>query len=191
VNPPIDAHRSAANLRGFTLLEVVMAMALLAGVLLAIGQVLIVAASTGEASRRTTMAVGMAAQKLEQLRALALGVDASGADVDDHDTDLGDWPAAFSGGAGLSYSPPGTLAANTAGYADYLDARGRWVGSGESPPATAAFARRWSIAPDLSSTGATTLVLRVAVLRRGPPGTGAAVWVPVVQFDAARTRRPS
>jgi hypothetical protein len=66
------------------------------------------------------------------------------------------------GGSGLRASPADALAANAAGFADYLDDRGRWVGGGPAIPATAVFIRRWSIRP-LGAAPDRTLVIQVLV----------------------------
>jgi prepilin-type N-terminal cleavage/methylation domain-containing protein len=178
---------------GFTLLEVIVALALLSGSLLAVAHVMTLAARAGDRSRETTIGTALAAQKMEQLRATAYGLAADGSEVTDRDSDLAGWPDATAGGSGLSWSPPAALAENTAGFVDYLDVRGRWIGEGASPPPGTVFARRWSIDPDAASPGGTVLRLRVGVWRRGPPGPWAAsdprAWVPVAILDGARTRR--
>jgi prepilin-type N-terminal cleavage/methylation domain-containing protein len=177
---------------GFTLVEVLIALTLLAGSLLVVAQLLSVAARAGDASRETTVATTLAAQKVEQLRSLARGMSPDGTSVDDVESDVAEWPNRPSGGAGLAVSPPGTLADNTPGYVDYLDEAGRWVGSGGSPPGRAVFARRWSIEPAAAALPG-ALVLRVAVWRRARPWAvsrgGGSGWLPVTQLDVARTRR--
>jgi hypothetical protein len=114
------------------------------------------------ARAQTTTSV-LAAQKMEQMRALAWRFVDSGALVpaSDTTTDLSQDPMAV-GGAGLSASPGGTLLTNTAGYVDYLDKHGRWSGNGGSPPAAAVFIRRWNIAP-LPGSAPDSLVLQVLV----------------------------
>jgi prepilin-type N-terminal cleavage/methylation domain-containing protein len=183
---------SAVRRSGFTLIELLVALTLLAGSLLVVAQLLAVAARAGDASRETTVATTAAAQKVEQLCALARGMAPDGTSVDDVESDVAEWPNRPSGGAGLAVSPPGALADNTPGYVDYLDDAGRWVGSGGSPPGRAVFARRWSVEPAALSSPA-TLVLRVAVWRRAPPWApsrhGGAGWLPVTQLETARTRR--
>jgi hypothetical protein len=79
----------------------------------------------------------------------------------DRDTDVSH-PDHPPGGAGLSASPDGALAANTAGYVDYVDATGRWVGNDREPPADAVFIRRWAVRP-LAADPERTLVLQVLV----------------------------
>jgi hypothetical protein len=171
---------------------VLLALALLTGSLLVVSQLMLVAARAGDASKATTVATTLAAQKLEQLRSLAWGTSSDGTPVEDRESDVAEWPDRPTGGSGLALSPPGTLNENTAGYVDFLDASGRWVGSGRSTPGPAVFARRWSIEPAGPSSPA-TLVLHVAVWRRAPAWSiarpGAPAWLPVVQLDAAKARR--
>ena len=81
--------------------------------------------------------------------------------VTDTATDLSQDPMA-GGGAGLSSSPAGALLRNTAGYCDYLDKHGVWVGNGGSPPTAAVFIRRWSVAR-LPWSPSDSLVLQVLV----------------------------
>jgi prepilin-type N-terminal cleavage/methylation domain-containing protein len=174
--------------QGFTLVEVMVALAILAGSLFVVAQLMVVASRAAEASRETTTATALAAQKIEQLRALAWGMAPDGIAIEDLQSDVTSWPARPSGGPGLSLSPPGTLAGNTAGYVDFLDADGRWVGSGDSPPWGAAFLRRWSVTA-ADSCAPSGRVIRVAVWRRLPPRAGGAAWSPVVQLEAVRVRR--
>jgi hypothetical protein len=115
------------------------------------------------AARSQTTATVLAAQKMEQLRALAFEYADSGVlvPVTDVLTDLSLDPMA-GGGAGLSSSPGGTLSTNTAGYVDYLDKHGAWTGTGAAPPPAAVFIRRWNVAR-LPSSPSDSLVFRVLV----------------------------
>jgi hypothetical protein len=106
----------------------------------------------------------LAAQKMEQLRALTWGFDELDVPLSDTATDLTVSPESPNGSVGLSPSPPGALAQNTAGYCDFLDAAGQSLGGGPVPPPAAIFARRWSVEP-LPSHPADTLVLQVVVTR--------------------------
>ena len=164
--------------RGFTLLEVMVALGLLVGGFFAIAQLLIVAARAAQLSRATTVAASVAAQKLEQLRSLAWGYAVDGAPVD-----------------GLMPSPPGALHADTAGFVDYLNNAGVAVGSGLSPPARAMFTRRWSVEEDDGTVPPLTMMLRVVVLRRvassAGSSTGAASWIETIRIVGVRARRPS
>jgi prepilin-type N-terminal cleavage/methylation domain-containing protein len=164
--------------RGFTLLEVMVALGLLVGGVLAVAQLLVFAARAAQLSRATTVATSVAAEKLEQLRSLAWGYTVDGAPVD-----------------GLATSPPGALAADTAGFVDYLDDSGVAVGSGLSPPAQAMFTRRWSVEVDDGSVPPKAMMLRVAVWRRGvssvPASSSATSWIETVRLVGVRARRPS
>ena len=174
---------------GFTLLEVLVALTLLTGALLALAQLMLVAARASDASKATTLATALAAQRIEQLRALAWAMAPDGTAVEDVECEVARWPDAPTGGVGLTPSPADALLENTPGYVDYLDASGRWIGDGRSPPAFATYLQRWSIeAPEGSSPA--TLVLRVVVWRRGVPSRlQAESWLPIVQIDAAKTWR--
>jgi prepilin-type N-terminal cleavage/methylation domain-containing protein len=146
--------------RGFTLLEVVIALSILCVVVLTVAQLFAVSVEGMAVSRAQTVSATLAAARLEQLRALAFVFDDAGARVTDLSTDLSrDEPA--SGGSGLSIAGTDSLSTNTTGFVDYLDLHGRWVGNGPSPPGAAVFVRRWSIDPLGGSPDA--LVVQVLV----------------------------
>lgn len=163
---------------GFTLAEVLVAVLLLS--ILAVG-----AASLATAAGRATLVARAAAgtqalarQKHEQLRALTWAVNEAGVAVSDTTSNIaGETPS--SGGPGTDASPPGALDANLAGWSDYLDVEGRWVGADAQPPARASFSRRWEI-DRLPDSGGATLVVRVLVTpiassaQRAGRGAGAA-----------------
>jgi prepilin-type N-terminal cleavage/methylation domain-containing protein len=160
---------------GFTLIEVLIAMALLVSVAVGVAHMIGIGTNAGRAAREQTSATILAGAKLEQLRSLAWAYDP---DVTPNPIPRSDLSANVSvdppgdGGPGLSSSPPGTLAANMPPYVDYLDVQGRWVGNGSSPPAQAAFIRRWSVRP-LPEAPSRTLILSVLVT--------------TVAYDRART----
>jgi prepilin-type N-terminal cleavage/methylation domain-containing protein len=141
--------RRGANSRGFSLLEVLFATTILTVAVISLAHVFAVAVRANAAARTSTVAALLAAQKMEQLRALPWGFDAAGAPVSDTTT----------GGAGLSPSPSGALDRDVNGYSDLLDASGRKV----LHAGAAAFVRRWSVAPLPSHPD--TLVLQVMVAR--------------------------
>ena len=120
-------------------------------------------------AKNQTSAVALADQKLEQLRSLPWAFNTAstpGFPVSDTTTDLSADPPR-PGGRRLQPSPVATLEHDTPGYVDYLDANGRWVGKGPSPPPGAYYLRRWSIEP-LPVDPSNTLILQVLVttLRR-------------------------
>lgn len=125
---------------GFTLLEVLVATTLLFVAIASLAGLSIMATRTNEAARTTTFTSLLATQKMEELR-VGNGVD-------------------------LAPSPSDALTRNTPGYCDFLDASGRSLGGGSSPPAQSAFIRRWSIEP-LPSNPVHALALQVLVIRVG------------------------
>lgn len=164
--------------RGFSLVETLFAALVSAVALVALAQLVAVATRADQSAAASTSAVVLAAQKLEQLRALLWTFDVGGGAVSDTSTDTAE-PGSPQGGTGLKLSPADTLSANTSGYCDFLDARGRTLGRGAAPPPGAAFERRWSIA----SLGASndTLVVQVVVM---PVGGG-----PGARLVGIRTRK--
>jgi hypothetical protein len=131
---------------GITLLEVVIAMALIALAVTGVAGLASVARQSGATARYQTSATLMATQKMEQLLALTWRVDLGGSGLPESDTSTDvSYDPPRSGGAGLDPSPAGALLADTAGYADYLDAAGRWLGRGTTAPAGAVYRRRWSV----------------------------------------------
>jgi prepilin-type N-terminal cleavage/methylation domain-containing protein len=165
---------------GFSLLEALVAVAILATAALSIAHLIVTSTRANLSSRKTTRAVILADQKMTQLKALAWTTDDAGRVVRDTGSNVaafsatGACPSASAGAAvGLTPSPPGTLAANVDGYVDYVDARGCALGGGSSPPAGAAYARRWAIG---QPGGTDTLVFEVLVTPRvAAGGTGGAV----------------
>jgi hypothetical protein len=114
-----------------------------------------------------------ASQKIEQLRALPWYADDSGAPVSDVTADLSIDPPSSSG-SGLQVSPEGALAANTAGFVDYLTRSGAWCGTGPRPPGCAVFVRRWSIEA-FAADPADTVVISVLVFAVTDAGSPEAV----------------
>ena len=136
----------------FTLLEVVVALGLSATLLATLFPLYWQVTRGALLAHDESMGAMLAAQRLEQLRSLAFAFDdqpGGPVRVTDLVTDLSG-PGPAPGGYGLSPSPPSTLLVSTPGYVDYLDLRGRWIGSGASAPAGTAFVRRWAVTPSLS-----------------------------------------
>jgi prepilin-type N-terminal cleavage/methylation domain-containing protein len=137
--------------RGFSLIEVLVAAAIVAGAVAALAQLAAMAAAANATSTWTTAAAMLAADKMEQLRGMAWAVDHSGLAVSD---------------PRLAASPADSLRRNIAGFCDFLDLNGRRLDEdGAVPPAAAAYTRRWSIAP-LPADPNNVLVLQVLVTRR-------------------------
>lgn len=152
-----------SNSRGFSLIEVVISMGLLTVVSLGVAQVLALTTRSNLIARGATSTTSMAQQKLEELRGLTWGFDlqGQGLPLSDTTTNLSVFPPAHNG-SGLNPSPADALEQNTAGFVDFLDANGAWVGTGSTPPGSAVYIRRWSILP-LPTNPNNTLVVTVLV----------------------------
>jgi prepilin-type N-terminal cleavage/methylation domain-containing protein len=152
------------NHAGFSLIEVLVATAILAAAIGALAQLPIIAVRANAEARTATVTTLLAAQKMEQLRGLAWGIDALGLPVSDVSTDLTSSPPLAGAGVGLTPSPSDALQRNTPGYCDFLDANGRSLGGGLPPPG-AFYVRRWSI--DALPSSPDALVLQVLVAKIG------------------------
>lgn len=154
---------SSSSNAGFTLVEVVIAMGLLTAVSLGVAQLFAASTRANLAARTRTSTTAMAEQKLEQIRSLTWGFDSAGQGlpVSDTSTNLTVYPLT-NDGTGLNPSPSDALEQNTAGFFDFLDAAGNWVGTGANIPPTATYVRRWSITP-LPTNPNNTLVIQVLV----------------------------
>ena len=146
--------------RGLTLVEVLIATTLFTVVTLAAAHLLVWATRALWFTAAQTVALAAAQAKLEQLESLAWHFDADGNAVSDFETNLSGEVFA-GGGPGLTPSPPNALIESLDGYSDYLDADGRWVGTGGEPPGSAMYVRRWAVRP--LGTTSDTLVLQVLV----------------------------
>ncbi len=155
--------RFNSSSRGFSLIEVIISMALLTIVSLGVAQVFAMTQRVNLVARGQTSTTAMAEQKIEQLRGLTWGFDlqGQGLPLTDTTTNLAVYPSTATG-SGLNPSPADALEQNTPGYVDFLDANGTWVGTGTTPPGTAMYIRRWSILP-LPTNPNNTLVLQVLV----------------------------
>jgi prepilin-type N-terminal cleavage/methylation domain-containing protein len=152
---------------GFTLVEVLVALGLFVVIATGVAQLTALATRAMRSSREQTMAVMLAAGKMDQLRALEWAYEPSLpgdplVERTDLSTNLAS-PGLDTGGAGLRASAAGSLAANVAPFVDYLDERGRWVGAGSSPPPDAVFIRRWAIRP-LAAAPDRSLLMQVLVI---------------------------
>jgi len=126
---------------GFSLIEVLVATAIVAVAVASLAQLFIVSARTGRIAHATTTTVLLAQQKMEELRA-----DATGSHP----------------------SPSAALSANTEGYFEYLDRIGVPVGGASfAPPGNAVYVRRWGVEPLEGGSGgaADAIVLKVLVFQ--------------------------
>ena len=147
--------------RGFTLVEAVVALALVAAVGVSVSTALV--ASRAMAVHDRDQAIGrVAAQaRLATLTSLAFhtmaGADGSAVAVTDTTTDVSSDPPA-TGGTGLAGSPVDALWRDTPGYVDYLDATGRDLGWHAGAREQAAYVRRWVIARQGGGAGEVAVI---------------------------------
>jgi len=130
--------QTAESSRGFSLIEVMVASAILGCAVLSVAQLVAAATVSTASARGVSEATLLAWQKIDELRSLALTFDDAGGPVTD---------------ASLQPSLAGTLSRDTAGWVDY--------------PATLGtrYRRRWAI--NLSDGRPDLLILRVRVLGTG------------------------
>jgi prepilin-type N-terminal cleavage/methylation domain-containing protein len=169
-----------SNEDGFTLLEAIVAIAVLSAGICSLAQLAAVASETNQRAQDLTQASFMARDKLAQLSALAWTVDGAGNALSDVDSNTAVQPEESSGGTGLA--PGGDVGANVPGYCDFLDADRNLMPIGGGPPSGATFTRRWSIEP-LVQDPLNTLVIQVSVVGGPPPGAELA------RLTTVRTRR--
>lgn len=156
---------------GFSLAETLVATLLLAMALTSLAELFAVSVKNNAVARNGTFTSVLAAQKMEQLRALTWGFDILSLPISDTSTDTAVSPQAPAGGKGLSPSPSNTLRANTDGYVDYVDGQGVILGGGTVIPANTAYIRRWLIEP-LPTNPNNTLIIQVLVTRNRDRGIG-------------------
>jgi len=131
--------------RGFTLIEVLVASALVVSVIGGLAQLAAKGVAQSHAARTSGGALALAQGKLEELRAAPWAYDAGGGPVSD--------PA-------LAESPADTLLADRDGWCDAADEFGRQVATADVRGA--AYRRRWFIAR-FDAANPDTLVLKVCV----------------------------
>ena len=148
--------------RGFSLIEAVVGVSLLAVGVSAAAQVVLASGRANAASRQAAVVQLAARERMEQLRSLAWTSDAALVPLSDWSSDLTFTPPRATGGVGLGVAPANALVSNVAGYCDFLDSRGTWMSSGPQAPAGAVWVRRWSVA--LVNTLPDTLTLQVIVV---------------------------
>ena len=160
------AGRRSGSDEGSSLIEVVVAMALMAtlaaGLLSMTAIALTQSENQGHLAARTAE---YAQDKMEQLLVLAYG---------DETSDTRVFPAIDSGGTGLKLGGSDNPNAPVAGYVDYLDARGNLMPSGGGAPANWFYVRAWEIKPvtaTLKEVRVTTTVARSIGRQQRPAAT--------------------
>ncbi len=153
----------SSSSKGFSLVEVLISMGLLTVVSLGVAQLFAVSTRANVVAKGQTSTTAMAEQKMEQLRGLTWGFDTAGQGLplSDTTTNLAVDPQTATG-SGLNPSPSTTIDQNVAGYVDFLDAHGTYVGTGTAVPVGASYIRRWSIQP-LPTNPNNSLVFQVLV----------------------------
>ncbi len=141
-------------MKGFSLAEVLVAMALLTTSALGLAALFSVSSQMTQASRVDTVATLAAEAKMAELRALTLAYDAAGTGAPISD-------------ARLAISPASALVADSNGFVDYVDAAGVVVGAG-TQQRLGLYIRRWSIEP-LPADPANAVVLQVVATRATRP----------------------
>ena len=160
---PVVTPRHAWPQGGFSLIEVMVAVGLLAALGAGVAQVFALAERGSRIARVQTLAAVFAAQKMEQLRSLTFAHAPGGSLLSDASTDLAaDPPAA--GGRGLQRAPEGSLEVDVPFYVDYLGPGGARASSRDG----AAFIRRWPILPfDADPDNLLVLQVRVVTVTGG------------------------
>ena len=102
VRPPASR---ASGEAGFSLVEVLVAAAILMTGLIAVAQMFVTSTNQNMDARRVTTTSVLAQQKIEQLRALAWGFDEFGLPVSDFSSNIAVTPPTPSNGVGLQASP--------------------------------------------------------------------------------------
>ena len=128
---------------GFSLIEALIATAVLTTGVGTLAQLVLVAAKSIERARTISSASIAAQEKLEQLRALA----------------------SVSDGGEFAMSPAGALDENTAGFCDFLDRYGQPLEGDTTAPPNTVFVRRWSAEP--IATEPDVILVQVRVSRFG------------------------
>lgn len=148
----------SADQRGFSLIETMIALGILAIVAAGVLPLGIIAAKStenyGHLNARTTE---YAQDKIEQLMALAYG---------DTSTDTRTFPAAAAGGSGLAVGGSVNTAAPAALYVDYLDDKG----GVSNAAANWYYMRAWQITQVRANLKQITVIVRVNALSLGGPG---------------------
>ena len=130
----MSAIESIRGARGFSLIEVLVAIGIFTVAVVALAQLTAIAARANLQAGRTSFATVIAQQKIEELLPADLV---------------------------SNLSPAGALTTSLDGWFDFVDRHGRSVGTGARPPSGTDYLRRWSVE---LVTGTDTLLVQVAVI---------------------------
>ena len=157
---------------GFSLVEVLVATAVVTVGVASLAQLFTVSARANRVAKATTMTLLLAQQKMEELRADA---------------------------ADASASPPSALAANTPGFFDHIDWSGISLGGDSiAPPGGSVYVRRWAIEPLDGQEGASggagyAIVMKVLVIEltgtHADEGSGVARTPGEARLAGVKTRK--
>jgi prepilin-type N-terminal cleavage/methylation domain-containing protein len=136
---PFRPHRAQG---GFTLVEVLVSLAILVTALVGVAQLMAVGLHANLAARSETYATLLAIQKMEELAA----------------------------GAPLVPSPADSLSRDVAGFYDYLAHDGRSMTAVVAPASAGVYVRRWSICPSEQDPDRTIVIQVIAFLARTSEG---------------------
>jgi type II secretory pathway pseudopilin PulG len=153
--------------RGFTLVETVVAAALLITALAGLAQLLVISSRLTRGSASAATALLAAQDALDMLRALPFGFDAEGQQMTAVELEL---------------SPPTSLAANTPPFVDWIDTDGRASRSA----AVAQLVRRWQVSR--VGEGGDAVAIEVCVF--AVPATGVGPRGALACLATVRTRQP-
>jgi type II secretory pathway pseudopilin PulG len=188
--------------RGFTLVEAMVALALLVTVAVSVSTALVASRAMAVHAREQSIGRVAAQARLATLTSLAFhtiaDVDGSAVAVTDTTTDVTVDPPG-PGGTGLAESPSDALWRDTSGYVDYLDTMGRELGSRAGARERAAYVRRWAIGREGSGSGEVALFAVLVAPLAAVGGAAAAPIDParaidrpgIVLLRGARVRRAS
>jgi type II secretory pathway pseudopilin PulG len=154
--------------RGTTLVEVLVASALLVTLLAGVAYLFVTSQQHALMAERLAAATLVAQDRVQQLRSEAWSWDVNGVPV---------------GAPALVPSPPGALEADTTGYSDLVDRSGRITEDDEFDGA--AFVRRWAVAL-VRPSNPDALSIEVCVFQ-WPTVAGAA---PLACLHTVRARQP-
>lgn len=159
-----------SGIGGFSLIETLVASALVASVLIGLAHLIAVGAHQSLRSRRAATAVALVQSKLEELRNVTWTYDHNNMSVS---------------GEALTTSPASSLTEDMPGYVDYVSSHGEVVAL--DGPDLPDLARRWSIAM-FEPSDPDTLILHVCgYVVRGHASRDA---IPIACASTARTRKP-